>query len=204
MEILLVIFVLFFVGVIALLISGFFGIVFIGFVTVLLIFGLYSITAIAPFLLIGGIIYFSIYGIRAFNNTKRKTINISNESNYFTPQNQSDSQNNSTNENDINFDEEDVLDGNQENITHNNSSPDLVGLKTNSNDKELIENLKILGIDSKEQLKNFNLFFYHEKRYREIKNSDINYEQKNKKLIELNNAMDLLREEDIDQLKQLI
>ena len=72
MEILLVIFVLFFIGLISLLISGFFGIVFIGFVTVLLIFGLYSITAIAPFLLIGGIIYFAIYGMRAFNNPKRK------------------------------------------------------------------------------------------------------------------------------------
>lgn len=199
-----ILFVLFFVGLITVLIYGFFNLVIIGFFTVLIIIGLYSFTAIVPFLLIGGIIYFSIYKIREMNNSKRKTINISNENNYFNPKRQSDFQNNSTYENDINSDVDEVLNGNQENKYHNNSSLDLERLKTNSNDAELIENLKILGIYSHQQLKKYNLFFYHEKRYREIKNSDINYEQKNKKLIELNNAMDLLREEDIDQLKQLI
>ena len=199
-----ILFILFFVGLITVLILGFFELVFIGFIVFLIIIGLYSFTAIVPFLLIGGIIYFAIYKIRELNNSKRKTINISNENNYFNSKSQSDYQNNSTYENDINSDVEEVLNGNQENTYHNNSSLDLEGLKTNSNDAELIENLKILGIYSHQQLKKYNLFFYHEKRYREIKNSDINYEQKNKKLIELNNAMDLLREEDIDQLKQLI
>ena len=199
-----ILFILFFVGLITVLILGFFELVFIGFIVFLIIIGLYSFTAIVPFLLIGGIIYFAIYKIRELNNSKRKTINISNKNNYFAPQNKSNSHNNSTYENDINQKEEVGLEENQDNISLNNSSLDVEGLKTNSNDAELIENLKILGITSHQQLKKYNLFFYHEKRYREIKNSDINYEQKNKKLIELNNAMDLLREEDIDQLKQLI
>ena len=118
-----ILFVLFFVGLITVLISGFFKLVLIGFFTVLIIIGLYSFTAIVPFLLIGGIIYFSIYKVREMNNSKRKTINISNENNYFNPKIQSDFQNNSTYENDINSDQEEVLNGNQENIYSLKTSP---------------------------------------------------------------------------------
>ena len=71
-----ILFILFFVGLITVLILGFFELVFIGFIVFLIIIGLYSFTAIVPFLLIGGIIYFAIYKIRELNNSKRKTINI--------------------------------------------------------------------------------------------------------------------------------
>ena len=52
------------------------------------------------------------------------------------------------------------------------------------------KNLEILGINSKNQLKENDIFFWWQKKYREIQK--LNLRNKDEKLIELNNAREYL------------
>ena len=56
--------------------------------------------------------------------------------------------------------------------------------------REIIKNLKILGINKQIQLKENDIFFWWQKKYREIQK--LNLRNKDEKLIELNNAREYL------------
>ena len=70
--------------------------------------------------------------------------------------------------------------------------------------QEIIKKLKILGIDSSDQLKKKELDFWWQKKYNEIKESQLKEETIREKLIEINEIFDELNTFDKEELRKTI
>ena len=70
--------------------------------------------------------------------------------------------------------------------------------------KEILKKLEILGIDSSDQLKKKELDFWWQKKYKEIKESQLKEETIKDKLIEINEIYEELSKEDKDLLVEII
>ena len=71
-------------------------------------------------------------------------------------------------------------------------------------EKEILKKLEILGIDSSDQLKKKELDFWWQKKYKEIKESQLKEETIKDKLIEINEIYEELSKEDKDLLVEII
>ena len=71
-------------------------------------------------------------------------------------------------------------------------------------EKEILKKLEILGIDSSDQLKKKELDFWWQKKYKEIKESQLKEETIKDKLIEINEIYEELSKENKDLLVEII